>query len=312
MTFLIGIDGGGTRTTLCIAGEDGREMLRREGPAGLVDPRAPTDAAEALIAQTRAAMADAGVSGAAAALYAGLAGVGGEPERLSVERALSSSGIAERVAVRPDGEAALQGAFGGRPGILLIAGTGSIGLARSPQGSVERCGGWGMIVGDEGSGYGAARAGLTAVLRAFDGRGEETRLLPEMLAAAGLSAPPEIPAWTGRARKAEVAALSRVVTRLAEEGDAIASEIVAGQARALVEHASALLRRLAWLPPVPVVLHGGLARAPVFAAAVADALRALGGLVELRDAEADAVSGAVQLAARLGDPGRSGPVRPLA
>ena len=80
----------------------------------------------------------------------------------------------------------------------------------------------------------------------------------------------------------------------------MALEIVGTQAEALVEHAAALLQRLGpWRPPVSVVLHGGLTRAPSFASAVAARLAGLKVSVSLRDPKADAVAGAVQLAAGL-------------
>jgi hypothetical protein len=89
--------------------------------------------------------------------------------------------VAERVLVTTDGAIALEGALGGCPGILLIAGTGSVGYARGADGRVERCGGWGMIVGDEGSAWSLGRNGLAAALRAADGRGPHTPLLPQLL-----------------------------------------------------------------------------------------------------------------------------------
>src|SRR5690606_5383094 len=116
------------------------------------------------------ALASAGIPGPVAALCAGLAGVGNRAEREVVERTLASARLAERVCVISDGETALYGAFAGGPGILLIAGTGSVGYARGEDGRVERCGGWGMLVGDEGSGFGLGRAGLRAALRSADGR----------------------------------------------------------------------------------------------------------------------------------------------
>src|SRR5690606_18298443 len=127
---------------------------------------------EMLTELVREAFAAAGLPGPAAALCAGLAGVGNATERGIVEESLRRAEIAERVMVRTDGETALHGALGGGEGILLIAGTGSVAYGRAPDGRVERCGGWGMVVGDEGSGFAIGRASLTAALQSVDGRGE--------------------------------------------------------------------------------------------------------------------------------------------
>src|SRR5690606_36524088 len=169
MAYYVGIDGGGTRTTLAVADAEGRELIRRTGPAGLVDPRRPAATAELLVGLIRETAAAAGQEGPATGLCAGLAGVGNVTERELVQGSLLRSGVAEQVLVVSDGETALHGALGGGPGILLIAGTGSVAYGRSEDGRVARCGGWGMIVGDEGAGYRVGQEGLRAALLSADG-----------------------------------------------------------------------------------------------------------------------------------------------
>ncbi|HET8654453.1 MAG TPA: BadF/BadG/BcrA/BcrD ATPase family protein [Longimicrobiaceae bacterium] len=297
MRHLIGIDGGGTRTTLAVADESGREIVRRTGPAGLVDPRRPAATAEMLAELAREALAAAAAPEPVAVLCAGLAGVGNAAEREAVRASLARAGIAERVLIRSDGEVALHGALGGRPGILLIAGTGSVGYGRAEDGRVARCGGWGLIVGDEGSGYLIGRVALTAALRSVDGRGAPTELLPRLLEAIGLSTPEAVPPWVGRAEKAEIAALAVHVLEVAAGGDAVADAVVREQAGGLAAHAGALVRRLGpWTQPTPVVLHGGVARDRTFGSHMERALAALELPLVLRPAAADAVAGAVHVA----------------
>ncbi len=81
-----------------------------------------------------------------------------------------------RVIVESDARIALEGAFKGGEGIILIAGTGSIAFGKDAKGKVCRVGGWGRILGDEGSGYFIGKSGLTAVTHHLDGRGESTKL----------------------------------------------------------------------------------------------------------------------------------------
>jgi glucosamine kinase len=295
-----GIDGGGTRTTLALADDEGRELARRVGPAGLVDPRAPAATASMLAALVRDARAEAGVGEKPVALCAGLAGVGNEDERREVEAALAASGVAERVHVTTDGAIALEGALGGGAGILLIAGTGSVGYGRGVDGRVERCGGWGMIVGDEGSAWSLGRNGLAAALRAADGRGPQTSLLPHFLELLKLDVPSGIPPWAGRAEKADVGALAVHVVDAAEQGDAVALQVVEREARELACHAVALARRLEpWSGTVPVVFHGGVLGVDFYARVVTSALEEYEYAFEVRPGVADAVAGALSYARRM-------------
>ncbi len=302
MSYLIGIDGGGTRTTLALADEAGNEILRRTGPAGLVDPRRPSASAEMLTALVREAFAAAGLEGPAVSLCAGLAGVGNAAEREMVESALARESIAAHVCVRSDGETALHGALSGEAGILLISGTGSIAYGRSEDGRVERCGGWGMVVGDEGSGYKLGCAALAAALCDVDGRGIPTRLREVLLEAIGLSIPDAVPPWAGRAEKSEIAALAVHVLRLAEDGDEVAIRLARHSAGSLIDHAGALVQRLGpWTARVPVVFHGGVARDPYFRTCLIEALDALDLGLVAREGVADAVTGAVRFARELAE-----------
>lgn len=295
--IVAGIDGGGTKTTLALADAGGRELVRKVGPAGLVDPRDPGATARMLAGLVRDALAEAGIGAKPAALFAGLAGVGNERERQQVEAALAASGVAERVRIGTDGAIALDGALGGGPGILMVAGTGSVAYGRGEDGRVERCGGWGMIVGDEGSAWGVGRLGLAAALRAADGRGPPTRLLRRFVERLGLEDERGIPPWAGRTEKAGVAALAKDVVEAAEEGDAVALQLLEREARELACHAVALARRLEpWSGPVAVVFHGGMLESDFYAEIVRDALEEYEYRFEVRAGLADAVAGAVHCA----------------
>jgi glucosamine kinase len=299
-TLFAGIDGGGTKTTLALADDEGREIARRVGAAGLVDPRHPAATADMLAALVRDALAGEGIADKPAALCAGLAGVGNEHERRQVEAALAAAGVAERVRVTTDGEIAMDGALGGQAGVLIIAGTGSVAYGRGEDGRVERCGGWGMVVGDEGSAWSLGRNGLAAALRAADGRGAATALLPHFLQLLELDGPSGIPPWAGRAEKAAVAALAVHVIEAAERGDAVALQVVEREARELACHAVALARRLEpWSGTVPVVFHGGVLGVDFYAHVVRASLDEYEQAFEVRPAVADAVAGALTQARRM-------------
>ncbi len=289
-----GVDGGGTRTTLVLAAADGREILRRVGGAGLVDPRNPAASAVLVADMVRGALREAGLGGPPASLCAGLAGVGNETERAAVERALAAEGVAGRVRIVTDGEIALEGALGGGAGVLLVAGTGSVAYGRAVDGRVARCGGWGMFVGDEGSGYALGRDGVSAALRAADGRGPPTRLLEVLMSEMGVDTPNGIPPWVGRAEKSGVAALARLVVEAADAGDTVALELLRREAGELALHPRALAATLGpWQGAVDVVFHGGTLSSPLYAGMVREAL---GEGFHVREPVGEAVDGALRMA----------------
>lgn len=254
----IGVDGGGTRTRAVVTDLEGSLLGEGEGPAGLVDPARPAAAAEAVAEAVRRASRAAGVELPARALWAGLAGAGREAERAAAEEAVAALGLARAVRVGTDVEAAFADAFGEGPGILLVSGTGSIALGRDGSGGRARVGGWGGLLGDEGSGYWIGVRALRAVLRAEDGRGPETDLRDLLLRETGVAEPGELVRAAAGPGKGPVSALAGAVVQAAAEGDPVAREIVDGAVGELADHVRAAQRRLAGGEPLSVALAGGL------------------------------------------------------
>jgi glucosamine kinase len=303
MSYLIGIDGGGTRTTLAIAASPGDEVVRRTGPPGRVDPRDPESAVERLASLVEEAVAEAGLPPGEGILCAGLAGVRVRAEQDQVERSILRRGLAKRAIVRSDGEVALQGALGGRAGILLIAGTGSAAWGRAEDGRVASCGGWGLVMGDEGSGYAVGQEALRAVARAVDGRGPPTMLHDALIQAAEVADADSLRRWASSADKPSIAALARITVGTADGGDPVASRIVQEASTELAAHARALAERLGpWTGPVPVVIHGGLGRAPAYTRNLEAALQTASTPLHLRPPLAEPVTGALQIAGAAASP----------
>ena len=148
-----GVDGGGTRTRALLLAEDGAQLARAEGPAALVRPAHPEAAAGVVARLVRRAAATHGVPLPLRALWAGLAGAGRARVRRDLEALLREEQVARAVRVGTDAEAAFHDAFGGGPGILVVAGTGSVVLGVGEDGRRLQVGGWGAVMGDEGSGY---------------------------------------------------------------------------------------------------------------------------------------------------------------
>lgn len=295
----VGIDGGGTRARAVAIDESGRELGRRLGPAGIVQAADPTAAADTAADLTQRLLAELPSGSApAAALCCGLAGAGREQEREAVRVALALAGVAERIVIVGDAEAALADAFAEGSGVLVIAGTGSIAWARSAGGAMVRVGGWGQLLGDEGSGYGVGIETLRAITRAADGRDPPTSLTAPVLAATGCAAPPDLIRFAAKATKADIAALSPITLQQAAAGDAAARAIRDYTLSSLVTLATTAAR-LAELDAPRCAFVGGLIEpgSPLHEP-LGDALRrALPG-VTVRTEPVDAARGAALLALR--------------
>ncbi len=257
--YVIGVDGGGTKTRAVVLDHDGREVGRAEGGPAIASARDPLGAAQAVAGVARAAAAAAGVQTPVEVVWAGLSGAGREAARSAVELELGRTGVARMVRVGTDVEAAFHDAFGHGPGILLIAGTGSIAWGRSESGREARVGGWGRHIGDEGSGYAIGVEALRRIARQADGRARETNLRKVILDHLRLAGPDDLVQWSADASKSQVAALAPVVTLAAEVGDEVAAEILARAVDELVGHVLTLLETLGpWHEPPHLALGGGL------------------------------------------------------
>jgi glucosamine kinase len=261
----VGVDGGGTHTRAVVLDSAGTELARRSGPAGIVRPDQPSDAADAVAALCRGVLRDAGAD-QADGLCCGLAGAGRRQEREAVRVALHLAGVARVIVVVGDAEAALADAFGDAPGVLVIAGTGSIAWARgerdaadggSEAGTVFRTGGWGQILGDEGSGYVIGLDALRRVTRTADGRDPPTSLTAAVLAATKCATAEDLIRFAASASKADIAALAPAVLHCAQEGDAAAAAVRAAAVEALADLAASAADRARLVHP-RIGFAGGL------------------------------------------------------
>ncbi len=242
--YVAGVDGGGTRTRVVLLARDGATAGRAEGPAALAHPERPASAARVVADCVRGAATSAGVRLPLAALWAGLAGAGRPRVRRAVEAALREERVARAVRVGTDVEAAHHDAFGDGPGIVLVAGTGSVVLGRAEDGRRLQVGGWGGVMGDEGSGHHIGVSALRAVAAAVDRRGPPTTLTAAILEALRLDRAHALPAWAEAAAKADIAALAPVVVRTARSGDAVAAAVVRDALDGLGAQLSAAVRDL--------------------------------------------------------------------
>lgn len=163
--------------------------------------------------------------------------------------------------VENDGYAALFGATCGQPGILAIAGTGSIIFGINDQGKTVRAGGWGHRVGDEGSGHWIGKQAVMAILKAYDGRNEGTQLGKWVLPHLGMENEEDLFNWVyGPEYSIEkVSALSRLVGQAAANGDKESQQILEAAAHELFIAVEAVIRHLSFQnEPFTMILQGGV------------------------------------------------------
>ncbi len=315
---VVGVDGGGSKTRAVVASSDGRVLGAAEGPGSAVRAGGIPHAADVIAACVRDALRAADrESAAVAAVLAGVAGVGRDAERDALARALDARELAPTVRVTTDAAIALDDAFGEGPGLLLIAGTGSIAYGRGPDGRFERCGGWGPVIGDEGGGAWIGRRALNIVAAAADGREPETALGSALLAAIDGDAAAAMVEWAGRATPADFATLAPIVLRVAGDGDLRANSLLALAAEELILHVRTLARALFVdeRAAVPVAFAGGLlVRGSALRRRVEHRLKTAVPGAQLRQHEIEPVRGALRGALRLlgveyastalGEPGR--------
>jgi N-acetylglucosamine kinase-like BadF-type ATPase len=296
--IILGVDAGGSKTAVIVA-RDAEIIARSTGPGAKMRSGRGITCATAIAEVSRRALATAGLS-RGAIIVAGVAGAGREAEKEELRQALRTEDVAERVVVVSDTEIALAAAFADGPGIVVTAGTGSMGVARDPFGRTHRAGGYGWQMGDEGSGYAIGRAALGAVGRAADDRSPKTELTPLLLTATRSDTLDALVRWAAAAGPAEVAGLAPAVFEGAHQGDTVAAGIMDYAARELAVLVHTLLahfgadERLA----VEVATNGGLLfhDGPLYRmlrTRLAEEPR-----LRLRDAPLEAAVGALHLAER--------------
>ena len=252
MKFFAGIDGGGTKTRVCCCGLDGIEIAARTFGAFNINSIG-LEKFRTLLSDITAFLRDVGEC---AAVCIGSAGISNEAMADAVSEAMKEAGIGNWKLVG-DNVIALAGALDGGAGIILIAGTGSICFGRGRNGEEARSGGWGHLIGDEGSAYALGRDALSAVARAMDGYGEHTMLTALLASELGLNTRPGIISYTYGGDKSTVAALSRLVETAAAAGDEVALNIISDNAEKMAELVGAVAGKLD-LGRTEVAMLGGM------------------------------------------------------
>jgi len=246
--FWAGVDGGGTNCRAAIV--DARGMVVGRGHADAANfLRVGLEAAVAHVGlAVEEACAEAGIEVARiGSACVGLAGVSHPDHHRRMLAALFARLSISHLLLETDARVALAGATGNEPGIVIIAGTGSIACGINARGRFARAGGWGPTMGDEGSGGYIGRRALEAVVMAYDYRGQPTTLMEPVLRHFGVSTPPELPPVIYDAPAdvpGRIAQLSRLVVEAARQGDRVSCQILSDAAAELARAAIAVIEQL--------------------------------------------------------------------
>lgn len=261
--FFLGVDGGQSSTTAIIGDHNGEIVgWATSGPCNHVGAAEGRPKFLRVMRECLGQAAErAGLDPHRPSFEAACLGMSGGPDDKSglMKELLEAS----HLQVTHDGQIALAGATGGKPGIIVIAGTGSISFGENAQGETARAGGWGFIFGDEGGGFGITRQALRAILREHEGWGPRTALTPALLEATGTANANQLlhAFYTSAWPRAKVAKLARMVSTIAEQGDPVALDILRAEAQSLAIFGTAVRRQL-WsdevLEPIRLAWVGGV------------------------------------------------------
>lgn len=261
--WVLGVDGGGTKTVAWLAEANSLEVSPRGlGEAGPGNPQSVgwTAALANIDRAIGLAFQAAGIPRQrVAAICLALAGAGRPADQERVKNWARPRGLADRVLVVPDALPLLAAGTRTGSGIALVAGTGSVAYGSDGRGQLVRAGGWGYLFDDAGSAYDLVRQALQAVARAVDGRGPATRLVTDVLQALQLSTPEElVPFIYARADDRQwLASLAPVVLAAGKSGDAVACQLIDQAVEQLIELVTVVRSRFSE-PVHDLALGGGL------------------------------------------------------
>ena len=228
---ILAVDAGGSSTRCMLASTDGSVLgFGTGGPGNHILSGWETTRASFRDATANALRSAGAVAASVAVAVAGSAGVGPNGQGREVIEWLLTDLVPQAARVQATGDmvASFWGALPVPVGVVVTAGTGSVAFGRNPGGRTCQVGGWGHIMGDEGSAYDIATRALRAMARAVDGRAAPTALTPRLIAAIGESSAVDaaVRLYTGSGSREEIASLAVHVTAAAECGDTVAVAIL--------------------------------------------------------------------------------------
>jgi N-acetylglucosamine kinase-like BadF-type ATPase len=245
--YVIGIDGGGTKTVLKISDLDRNLIGTYEGGPCNLNSSSVENVEKMLKELIMSSVKDSMISiKDCRGICIGTAGAGREREKSIIQNIIQDTGYSERLIVTDDAVTALYGGCGKGEGIILISGTGSICFGINASGEKCRVGGWGHLIGDEGSAYDIAVRILNSVMKSYDGREGETVLKELVLKRLKLDKVEDLIEYVYRKGKIknDIADLALILSEACSKGDRIAIKIEEEAAVDLFNHVKVVVEKL--------------------------------------------------------------------
>jgi N-acetylglucosamine kinase-like BadF-type ATPase len=304
--YIIGIDGGGTKTTSVLCALDGVILAEAQGAPSNFQIIGIERTSQTILDLVETCCHSVGCSiSQIGAIVAGLAGAGRSSDQQSMrdgimDLAHTRNLTINNLVVESDARIALEGAFGGKPGMIVIAGTGSIVFGKDERGKIYRAGGWGRLIGDEGSGYAMGQQAFRAVARSFDDKSTKTKLAKLFEEKFGLNTQEAI-IYSLYKENFDIASVMPTVIEAASKGDKAAKRILDNAALELVEIIEMTLKKMNTNiknpSKRPLALSGGLlANEQYYSRKVISIIRKNLLPVSVRRAESSPVVGAAVMA----------------
>ena len=259
MSYIVGIDGGGTKTIGLLTTEAGEYITKvQAGPSNyhVVGAQQTHDVLKEIIFELSAHVGNTAIDSIRFCI--GMAGLGRTEDKKVIGQICDEIGINKNRILTHDAHIALVGGTGKQEGVIVISGTGSIVYGVNEHGKEARAGGWGYLLGDEGSGYDIALKGLQAVARAADKRELPTELTHLILKRLELNEPNDLIRWTHAASRDEIAQLASVVFEAAEIRDTKAEKIIDSAMSEFACAVETVIMQLEFSHPFEIVFSGGI------------------------------------------------------
>ncbi|TCP30978.1 N-acetylglucosamine kinase-like BadF-type ATPase [Scopulibacillus darangshiensis] len=247
MEYIIGIDGGGTKSRLLLVDSKDNLLAVCEGGPSNINATSADQIKSVLQELVYESLNKTGLKlSQCISVCIGTAGAGRPAEKEIVRAILKEIGFSKKIIVTNDVETALYGGVDGNEGVVVISGTGSICFGRNKKGQTYRCGGWGHVIGDEGSGYDIGKRVVTAVMKSFDGRGPKTEMKNLLLNKLKVHHPEELIQYIYRndIGKKEIASLAEIASEACSDHDEAAHSIIKYAAHELYLSAVTVLNHL--------------------------------------------------------------------
>jgi N-acetylglucosamine kinase-like BadF-type ATPase len=296
--IFLGIDGGGSQTS-CAVGDEVSVLGSGSGAGSNVLRVGEAQARKSIAAAIHQACTAAKVNPLhIKRTCIGVAG-GARPETTETVRRILLELVSGEIEVVGDMVIAMEAASGSAPGVIVIAGTGSIAYGRNATGQTARAGGWGFAISDEGSGHWIGRNAVAAAMRTFD-EGQNNGLLESIMKAWGVTTREQLIVLSNASSQPDFAGLFPAVLTAADAGDPSAHDILARAGVELATLGKIVISRLFWdADQAPVAMSGGVFRNSAMVRQVFyNRLRIECPKAAVNDSVVDPVKGALELARR--------------